>query len=344
MRAGARPAMLLAAVALASQCYGIVTRDDVGEERFYKPQGLYPCAFSYDPEHGALQDCGCSCGATMIAPNWAITAAHCFAQGPTKLDGKVLQFRGRERRVDRVFLHPCGLEANDRIDRGQDNIPNKDVALIQFTDAVETDSAICPLYPLSFGSERGKRVTIVGTGLSGVANMPDEALRCDWRVRQAENVVEESIHSMIRMRFDSPRNRPLPLEGIAGDGDSGGPAFITVDGTPYVAGVSSFGDPTGSNGRPRFAHRKDTRWARPHMAPEEAGSTTDNRVIMANRTRTGHCLGRRHARAMRRNKGDVWGYGSMDFYAAVSDVRDWIAGVMTNGQNDQRCTDYDGLQ
>jgi secreted trypsin-like serine protease len=36
---------------------------------------------------------------------------------------------------------------------------------------------------------------------------------------------------------DDPRT--TPLEGISGPGDSGGPAFITVNGKPCIAGVSS---------------------------------------------------------------------------------------------------------
>merc|ERR1712183_103378 len=44
--------------------------------------------------------------------------------------------------------------------------------------------------------------------------------------------------SMVVYTFD----KNLPLEGLAWSGDSGGPAFITVDGVRYVAGVNSAGD------------------------------------------------------------------------------------------------------
>ena len=33
-----------------------------------------------------------------------------------------------------------------------------------------------------------------------------------------------------------------PLEGISGDGDSGGPALLTAEETLYVAGISSYQD------------------------------------------------------------------------------------------------------
>ena len=48
----------------------------------------------------------------MISDTWAITAAHCFAEGPTKLDGKTVAIHGVDFQVDKVFLHPCGLEVS----------------------------------------------------------------------------------------------------------------------------------------------------------------------------------------------------------------------------------------
>ena len=45
------------------------------------------------------------------------------------------------------------------------------------------------------------------------------------------------------------------MEGTAGPGDSGGPAFIELDGVPLVAGVSSLGEP-GDNGPGTYGARE----------------------------------------------------------------------------------------
>jgi len=47
-----------------------------------------------------------------------------------------------------------------------------------------------------------------------------------------------TLHQL-KYRMDRDSEGALPLEGMAQDGDSGGPAFITVSGTRYLAGVNS---------------------------------------------------------------------------------------------------------
>jgi secreted trypsin-like serine protease len=47
----------------------------------------------------------------------------------------------------------------------------------------------------------------------------------------------------IVFRFDAPGDPDVTeLEGVSGDGDSGGPAYLERDGTIYVVGVGSAQD------------------------------------------------------------------------------------------------------
>ena len=66
----------------------------------------------------------------------------------------------------------------------------------------------------------------------------------DRKFRGAQNKIEnvDQNHNLI-IRFDHPASGlALPLEGISGPGDSGGPALMETDSGLYIVGVSSFQD------------------------------------------------------------------------------------------------------
>jgi hypothetical protein len=100
-------------------------------------------------------------------------------------------------------------------------------------------------------------VTFVGRGATGTG-LTGQQLE-DRRLRAATNRVESTLDVFpmtsargqypaegfqLRFRFDAPGDPNVTaLEGISGEGDSGGPAYITRDGVLYVIGVSSGQDP-----------------------------------------------------------------------------------------------------
>lgn len=166
-----------------------------------------------------LPDGGC----TLVAPRWALTAAH-VAAGLSP--GDEVQFGEQVAVVARVVLHPEG-----QAPRGQP--PEVDLALIEL-EAPVVDVAPLPVY--RGHDEAGKALLIVGHGDFGVAG--ETLAHADGQRRAVRNEVSDAGPRRLFLRFDAPP-AGLPDEGVGAAGDSGGPALLEVGGKPYVAGVSS---------------------------------------------------------------------------------------------------------
>jgi DNA-binding beta-propeller fold protein YncE len=167
----------------------------------------------------ALPDGGC----TLIAPRWAVTAAHVAA---SLRPGSAVTFGDRTYTVARVIVHPEGV-AKAGVP------PEVDLALIELAEPVQ-DVAPLPLYRGQ--AEQGATMTIVGYGDFGTPAGP--LSRADGRRRAVTNVVHDAGPRRLFLRFDQPPSG-LPLEGVGGPGDSGGPVLIDVGGAWHLAGVSS---------------------------------------------------------------------------------------------------------
>ena len=170
---------------------------------------------------------------TLIGPRWVVTAAH-VARGMFNREGENLEvyFQGTFKgiRVDKVFIHP-----------NFQPMSGADVGLLYLAEEV---TEIKPASLYQDKDEQGRDIVIVGhgdarTGLGG-----------DWvadgRRRGATNVIDAVNADKIIFDFDEP-GEGTELEGTAGPGDSGGPAFILVDEEPVIVGISSAGMP-GANG------------------------------------------------------------------------------------------------
>ncbi len=166
-----------------------------------------------------LPDGGC----TLVAPTWAITAAHVAASlGP----GAQVAFGDRSATVKRAVLHPEGTAQ-----RGVP--PEVDLALLELGAAVE---GVAPLLLYRGRAELDARLVIVGYGDFGTPQEPLQ--RSDGRRRAASNVVVDAGPRRLFMKFDAPPGG-TDLEGVGGPGDSGGPALVEIAGAWQVAGVSS---------------------------------------------------------------------------------------------------------
>lgn len=222
-------AVLAAATLLATSADAIVTRHDVDDAAYLGNEADYPALASLFTTREGHRDCV----ATLIDPEWMITAKHCTTGGSIDqqiAEGafSVMLAEGREVPVSAIVRMPDA-----------DGPPlNNDVALLRLRIPV-TDITPIPLYD---GSDAVGRVVLfpgwggTGTGITGVAEE-------DGFFRVAQNRVESTFANFLVFRFDDPRAQPdhaLPCEGISGPGDSGGPALLATPQGHRVAGISSW--------------------------------------------------------------------------------------------------------
>ena len=170
---------------------------------------------------------------TLIAPQWIMTAAH-VAQGMFRRQGKDLKIYFENKAegylIDKIFIHPDFAP-----------MQGADIALILLKKPVQ---GIDPAQWYTQKNEAGKNIIIVGHG--DFKNGKGGEWVVDGKKRGATNVIDEATSNKIIFDFDEPPGG-TELEGTAGRGDSGGPAFIMKDNIPFIAGISSAGMP-GKNG------------------------------------------------------------------------------------------------
>lgn len=225
--------MLLFAVSSAASA--VVIRHDVDDSKYRIPASGFPALVDMPGEgHGVL-----------IAPQWAITAAHAIPRhsGPTQV-----VVNGVARDVERVVAHP-GYRTlpQELIDQAMASgeamlivvflASSDDIALVKLTRPV-TDVAPVAIY--RDGDEPGQVAKIVGKGATGTgATGHDPGGPNRTELRRAFNTITSAYDRWLCYVFDEPPSA-LPLEGMLGNGDSGGPVLIQVDGHWLLAGLASW--------------------------------------------------------------------------------------------------------
>lgn len=213
----------------------MITRHDKDEAEFVKLAERfekYMC-------HLNLPDCE----GTIIADQWAITAAHCAIGIAEKFNNGLKHFvivNDEEIEVDKVIMYNEWDDIQKNPSNYNDMTPLNDIALVHlktkpigalqarlYVDEDEVDKLI---YMVGKGD--------IGTGLIGVKGN-------DGKQRGATNRIETAKGKWLSWTFDHPDTKTKYLteyEGISGPGDSGGPAFIVKDDIVYLAGISSWQD------------------------------------------------------------------------------------------------------
>lgn len=226
--------LLLALLAISSTASAIVIRDDVDDSEYRVPAS----------EFSALVDMPGEAHGVLIAPQWVITAAHAVSSGM-----KEVVLNGVPRRLERIVIHsgykrpPMELihQASNTGDATLLMVllaSSDDVALLKLAKPV-TDVAPAAIYKSS-DELVGQVVKIIGKGATGTgAAGYDRNGSHRTELRRAFNKITSADGRWFCYVFDKPPSAHS-LEGIFGNGDSGGPALIQVEDQWQLAGLASW--------------------------------------------------------------------------------------------------------
>lgn len=223
-------AAFAAATLFSAPADAIVTRHDVDADAYRVDVSDHQALASLFETPEGNRDCV----ATLIAPQWLVTARHC-TEDPA-LDGLVEKGEFTVKFADGREIPIAAIE---RMPVEEGPSQRTDVALLKLARGV-TDIAPIPLYDGASGSELGRVAFFPGWGRTGdgEAGLGEE----DGLFRIAENRIDSTFDRFLVFRFDDPRShieRALPLEGVSGPGDSGGPALLPTPHGLRVVGISS---------------------------------------------------------------------------------------------------------
>jgi hypothetical protein len=224
-------------ISLSATAGAVVIRADVHDAKYRVSASAFP----------ALVDMPYEGQGVLIAPQWVVTAAHA---APMRMRGMKdeVSIDGVEYRVKRVFKYP-GYETlpnrllKEVLASGDFSkvhaflAPSNDIALVELVSPV-TDVAPVSLY--RGNREVGMTVELMGKGATG-NGMEGQDPHSPQRtaLRRAFNVSVGADARYVWYRFDPPPSA-LPLEGITGSGDSGGPLLIGHGSSRQLVGLASW--------------------------------------------------------------------------------------------------------
>lgn len=192
----------------------IIRRHDV-------PDSAY---VAYGRQFPAVGQVGRLGDATLIAPQWVITAAHVAAAASRQIPQPAVTINGRRHAIDRVFVHPSWKEMGPH-----------DIALVRLA------ARVSGVTPIPFSRTRTSPAgmgTLVGHGASGAGNVQ---ARVEDGVRRAATSRIDSVSADLVFISFSEGGAGSPLEGAPGAGDSGGPLLLRQGAAWRVVGISSAG-------------------------------------------------------------------------------------------------------
>ncbi|MDR7194565.1 hypothetical protein J2W68_003313 [Luteimonas terrae] len=196
-------------------------------------------------EFPALADMPGEGHGVLIAPQWVVTAAHTL---PMHSELEQIVINEQSRLVERVVTHP-GYRTLPQplIDQAMASgeamlivvflAASDDIALVKLAQPV---SDVVPVERYAGSDEAGRMLKLIGKGATATGDTghnPHGPNRTE--LRRAFNTVSSAYDRWFCYVFDAPPEA-LPLEGTLGNGDSGGPLLIEVDGRWVVAGLGAW--------------------------------------------------------------------------------------------------------
>jgi hypothetical protein len=236
-------AFIVLTVMMQHAAQAIIVRHDKDPQGFLDLGQQFPSTVTLRRAdgNGGLGDEG-----TLIAPTWVLTAAHVANDLGS---GDLVEVTHKVHKISRILLYPQWHQDAD--------MP-VDIALVELLDPVTN---VAPAHIYTGSDEAGMVVTFVGRGSTGTGLTGNQFE--DRRLRGATNRVESTFDVFpmtaargqypaegfqLRFTFHAPGDpNATDLEGISGEGDSGGPAYITRNGVLYLVGVSSGQDSRPTN-------------------------------------------------------------------------------------------------
>lgn len=205
------------AAMFASASHSIVIRHDVEEQKYAaQVEDFPPLATLYSiGVHG-----------TLIDPEWVVTAGHtvfCLEPGD-----KI-----------KVGYHWAEIESRYVHSSYQGDGEN-DIAMLKLKDPM---TAIEPAKLYRQFDETNQDIWFIGSGGTGngLKGQTVSYAENNGKLRKAQNKIERVNQREIFFVFDRD-DKALPLEGVSGNADSGGPAYKRINEDYYLFGVSSRAD------------------------------------------------------------------------------------------------------
>lgn len=225
--------LLIALLAVSTAVGAVVIRHDVDGAAYLTSASEFPALVDMPTEgHGVL-----------IAPQWVVTAAHTVPHGLTDVS-----LNGLARKVERVVIHPGyrklpdslvaeAIRSGDASAAMRFQAQNKDIALIKLAEpALDVEPAT--LYQGK--RELGQVAMMFGKGAFGTGKDGQDPQSPQRTVlRRAYNRITRVDDMWLGYVFDQGTSA-LPLEGMGGGGDSGGPVLLKTKLGWQLAGLNAW--------------------------------------------------------------------------------------------------------